>query len=532
MIDELGSPQAPPAAPARHVPCAAPSWARVLGVSCLILLPFLAAAGIWIFVRVERTAAAVSDLELLADNVTERLLASGSEHPDLGALARTMADEVYGERGAQGPSRGRLEHLVRAIAYRISSSLEYQDASARLTNPSDRTAREAAAHTFVAHFYGDLKSQLWTDSAVLVGLQALLVLMFPTFYVIAVARAARELRATEGERFDHFAEQVRYGRRCRLLAEQARPYFWRRFGFGLLIGLAATYVLAPLGLKVAVIGEFVNLFAPPGGTSHPLPLDQYAHAPHFVIGFAGFYLYALTVFAQRFFSRDLNQRLLVSLFNRGATVGILSLALAAIAPSDGFSRALIFVVGIFPQVGLQWIARTTQSRADALLPDRTTQFAGVPEIDLVKGTSLAEVGITNLHDLATADLAELMEEVGIDPRLLLGAVDRAILVHALGIERASRLAAVPLATASALLLYVRGREAFAERWRRAGLDPALAPAALGRRSAAEAARRKKVVEAALEAEDVTPLVDQLAADPNVAFIVDNEIWYGSARRAP
>jgi hypothetical protein len=273
------------------------------------------------------------------------------------------------------------------------------------------------------------------------------------------------------------------------------------------------------------IGEYLTLNAIPGEPTYPFLLTAFQKAPPFSIGFAGFYLYALTLFVRRYATHDLNDRIYVPLFLRGVTVVLLGWVLASIGEEGGLSRALIFAVGIFPQAGLQAVAKMTQTTVDRLSNEGGSAFKTIPEIDFWKETTLQEMGINDFNDLAKANLDELLVDLGMNPAVLMRAVDRAVLIHLLGAEAAEKLEAIPLYTASDVVLYTRGRDAWAGRWAEAGLQPRFP---LGEAlDDQERKARKEVVEKALGAEDLCLQLDHLDHDRNVQTVIDNLVSYQS-----
>jgi len=210
------------------------------------------------------------------------------------------------------------------------------------------------------------------------------------------------------------------------------------------------------------------------------------------------------------------------LFIRGITVMLLSWVLATIGEEGGLSRVLVFAAGIFPQAGLQAIAKMTQSTVDRLSSEGTSGFKTIPEIDFWKETTLQELGINDFNDLAKADLPELLVTLGMNPAVLARAADRAVLVQALGAAAADKLAAVPLYTASELVLYTRGADAWA------GVPPEkiryklVSPLTEDKKE-----QREKTVEKVLGAEDICLQLDQLATEGNVRYVIESRLAYGS-----
>jgi hypothetical protein len=277
-------------------------------------------------------------------------------------------------------------------------------------------------------------------------------------------------------------------------------------------------------MKSMAVAEYVALQAIPGESSYPAWLDAFREAPPAMAGFAGFFLYALTLTAYRFAIGDLSDRLFVSLFNRAIAVMLLSLVLSGIArEGEPVSRALAFMAGVFPQSALQFISKIASATADRFTLDNSTpMFRDLPEIDLWKETVLAEIGVLSPHDLASEELKDLISKIGFNPRVLLKAVDRALLLDAFN-QGAVRLGAIPLNSASELVLYLRGADVLRGDW--VNTLPAAAAQTVAVLSDQEKAARLDRVKAALGANDPTAVVDNLAANSNVLFIVEKRLCY-------
>jgi hypothetical protein len=365
-----------------------------------------------------------------------------------------------------------------------------------------------------------------TNTLVTAAMQAVLVFFFPALFVSMFFYAAKRVSRDSpqvSQGFRLLADVVWYRRRRRFLWEQGQPFFWRRFGFGLLIALASGYLFAPAGMTASIVGEYVTLNPIPGRSSHPFWFEYFKHATPFVYGLAGFLLYSLSAFLERFRGRDLNHRMVLSLLNRGIIVIILSLVLSGITEGDNITRALIFIAGVFPSTGLQAIAKMSKTTVDRLTEDPSTGFQGLPEIDVWKQRSLGELGISSVHDLAGTDLRFVLECTGINPHVLMRAADRALLLDTFGTQGVKALAKVPIYTASELVLYARGEDAYAERWK--GKTPRYHIAT--KLSTDQTSERKKQVEEALDVKDISFQVTQFESDPKVIFQIDNKLMYGS-----
>jgi hypothetical protein len=230
-------------------------------------------------------------------------------------------------------------------------------------------------------------------------------------------------------------------------------------------------------------------------------MDAFENAPPLVAGFVGFLLYVTMTLFARFTSNDVNDRMFVSFFNRGITVLFFGLVLSGVSSEGGnVLRALAFVIGVFPQAGMQAIANIAKVGVEKYTADASRGLQDIADIDVLKQSVLAELGITSVSDLARSDLKQLVALVGINPCVLLSAVDKALLLDAVNPPLAAKLdASYTLRSASRFVDYFTSNKA---------KNTAL----LG------------TVGAALQV-DLTPVYDRLVADSNARFIIEKRRIY-------
>jgi hypothetical protein len=360
-------------------------------------------------------------------------------------------------------------------------------------------------------------------------LQSIGLLFFPSLFATlffqaasGIAEFSRNLR--RGQSFS-FEDRIDADRNRYWLEEEAKPWFWRRFTFGMILVFAINFFSSPAGMQASIIGDYIALRPSLGESSHPFAFGAFADAPPYVVGFAGYYLYCLTATTGRFMAGSLSHRILPSLINRGITVMILSLVIASITQGDSMSRAIVFLVGVFPELGVKYLSKISQAVVGAAPNSESSGFVALPEIDMGKQAALSEVGVSSMQELAVADWKHLVERVGISPRLLMRSADRALLFYTLGVERGQKLAALGIFGACDLVLYVRGEDAYRWRWEAANMPlprnqvEKLAPEV-------QEARLKKVEKSA-ECEDLALVIDSLMRDRNISFYIDNRISYGT-----
>jgi hypothetical protein len=334
-------------------------------------------------------------------------------------------------------------------------------------------------------------------------IQALLVLMFPGLFYAALGRAIR-LRNLDGDGgVDHLgvhvvpnvvrdyltADRLEYLR----LEERNRTHFFVRFGFALLVALGTQYFISPAGMQATALGDFVGLIPEPGTTTYPFFATYLVKAPPYIIGFVGFYVYALSAFFSRFATTALNHLIFLQMFRRGLTSLVLSLILTGVW-QGAMANAIAFTIGFFPEAGFRYLEKVAQGVGGKIVTDNPELqgFRPLPELDVWKQAALAEVGVTGLHDLAHAHWQSVIRETGIDPLLLLHAADRALLIDLLGFDEALKLREVSIRTASALVKYLE-----------------------------KGAEHEALVREALGVKDVSPLKDLLGENANVSFLLDS-----------
>lgn len=487
-----------------------------------VVFPFLLAYVAWIGIRCYQSDAVVSELKKTAVSTARKILpvTPGSDGPTVATVADESARSLY-PGPDQASERAFHAKLVRAVAYHLSNSEDYGGFTSHVGTLGTHSERESALGAYVDQRFHFIVRNLLLDTVVELAFIGALVLIFPLLAVAAVRRAKLRLAAGPGTGFLAHRSRERYEYQLRILTE---AHFWHRFGFAMLVGFAATYMLAPTGVRAAMFESYIAVFGPPTEVSLPGWASAFDNAPPFVIGFAGYYLYALATCLTRHYSGGLSNAFFLSLFLRGVTVGVVGLALTAISSGDGVSNAITFLVGVFPQVGLKFLAQKANVERSGLLPGEATAFQGVPEIGLHKQAQLEECGVRDVHELASASVLDVARMSGIHPRLVFRAIDRAILIRTVGLPGVTKLEAIPLRTASDLVIYLLGETAL-ER-----IDgPATVKALPGRGGPVpddeERDRREALLRTVGGIHDVTPLLVTLAHDGNVQEILKCRLVY-------
>jgi hypothetical protein len=158
-------------------------------------------------------------------------------------------------------------------------------------------------------------------------------------------------------------------------------------------------------------------------------------------GFIGASLFITQMLLRRYFNDDLSPRPYAFAVVRILTVFILSAILQLVAVVEGSAlfvvSILAFVVGIFPDVGIQYILKfVNKTVPDASAPESVNKapITKVEGIDIWHEARLKEESIENMQNLATASLANLIVNTNYCPAQLVDWVDQALLcVHTHGI---------------------------------------------------------------------------------------------------
>jgi hypothetical protein len=396
---------------------------HVWRVAGACLLPAFLALFVVLVLRLRNASEVLQELDQISASINQQR----EEHTPENSIASEVAK--------------RLPPSISANSDRSSEQSKYLDLLSIIvyrTNEAYRTKQSLSFHDSCVWL---LASHL----GIIMSLMALIVVIFPSLFVSAAVEARRRILRTgvlpvlSGESsesgvpiFSSFEHEIEYARDVTFLHDESRGYFWKRFAFSLLIAIGLAYVMAPRGLRYA------TMFAVLGGES-PITepvfqqwMDQYKDITPSLAGFMGFFIYSLTVFLQRYQSGSLTNRMLIPLVNRGVIVIVLSLLLSSVAGREIPVTATAFMIGIFPQTGIEWISKLAKTNAETLILDRSSGFQAIPEIDLYRATTLGEVGIADVQDLAAHPLERIIRLVGIEPRVLVAAVDRAVLTCACG----------------------------------------------------------------------------------------------------
>lgn len=394
------------------------------------LVPFLCALASSAWVDYQQWEQGLRDI---------RELASALEHESL--------DSVITKRFPHEPDdRREKEHFIN-LAMVVQHDLERAERKLeRLKRDPSGASATCASDLLRADGKADFvrcraRRDTTLDFVLTLGAQAVFVLWIPGLLMISMARASRSLTRHEQKRLREnrgVPEEAVSLHDClelrdlRILAED-HSYFIPRLCFGALLVLGTTYMFAPFGLKESHIMSLASDHALPGQTSFVLWCNHFSEVPVIVVGFVGFLVYALITATQRFAQNDLDDLAVMSLLVRGLVVILLSFALSASPINDEVARLFVFIAGVFPVRALEAIAKRANVSIDPdFASDGPSSFEGIPNLDPAKVFALRAAGIQSSYDLAAMPIEDVARSVRIDPRLLGRAVDRAILLDAVG----------------------------------------------------------------------------------------------------
>ncbi|HET7500331.1 MAG TPA: hypothetical protein VFK02_04985 [Kofleriaceae bacterium] len=414
------------------------------------LVPFLCALASSAWVHYEQWQRSLDDIRELALELSppsaqtrERApVPVAQEDPVVGLLARRFAGKL-----SESDEARRFHELARVIAHDLERARTSRRAASGET-PAQIVRRRAQRDTMLDFF-------------LTFGVQALFVLWIPMLLAISIARAIHKLdaRASRGPQPGSSlpgdaAQSLRHSlelRDLRILGED-RMYFIPRLCFGTLLVLGTTYVFAPFGLRASYLLSLVDDHALPGHTTFALWSDNFSAAPVIVVGFVGFLIYALITATQRFAQNDLDDQSIFALLVRGLVVMLLSFALSSSSINKEACGLFVFIAGVFPLRALEAIAKRCNVTIDPDFPsDGPGSFEGIPCLDPAKVFALRAAGIESAYDLAAIPIDEIVSRVRLDPHLLGRAVDRAVLIDAVGPDLARALEPFAITSATELV---------------------------------------------------------------------------------
>ncbi len=465
------------------------TWGFIAPTLCALML-----IGAFRYISSQAAVVEITNLARIVKEAAEQRH-SGRCDIALDDLDPIVTDVVHSQHGALKEAPGRAEidarPRARALALTVANEIGRQIAS-----QDDHCADP------LVPFKQKVEYELRVSFGLVMGLISIVLGSLAGLFIADLYRARRDLRAAGCFRHGKHSsldDEIAWERNWRTL-EQPSQFFARRLGFSLLIAAGANYILSPIGVQASIFGDYTQLHPILGTTSVPYFVDQAAQASPVAIGFSGFMVFSLLTLADRAVHRDLDDRLFTALLNRGIVVLILSLVLTGVTDGGPLSRAIIFLVGVFPKTGIDAIAKMAQIKVEQITSDEVAGFEVLRDINFPKGVTLRELGISDANDLAKSSVHELVLRVGMAPQTLFDAVDQAVLVRTFGPAAAKKLEGVPLFTATQLLAFV-----------------------------GEAGERKPeclaIVVEALGVKDISVQLQEIESDANVIYLMQKKLDY-------
>jgi hypothetical protein len=166
---------------------------------------------------------------------------------------------------------------------------------------------------------------------------------------------------------------------------------------------------------------------PPTSQPQVIPVDA-LNALRF--GFAGAYWFILQMLIRRYFQNDLKTDAYISAAARIVVVLLLITVLHAILPArllPEHENALAFMVGIFPQIGLQAIQNFIALPLKRLIKtlEKKYPLSDLDGLNIWYEARLIEEGIEDMQNLASANLVDVMLHLRVPVERLIDWVDQA-----------------------------------------------------------------------------------------------------------
>jgi hypothetical protein len=261
----------------------------------------------------------------------------------------------------------------------------------------------------------------------------------------------------------------------------------------LLMGIGWLMILPPWQQSTAVTPiVVVDTLVP-----RPTPVD---------FAFLGSYFFAIQMLFRRYVLRDLrvsayvavSQRIILAVIGTWVLMQAMPLLDWTTIP-DGYSNNVLtvmaFVVGVFPPIAWHYVQGLVKkiTKAQDVVPSLETQLpiSDLDGLTVWHQSRFEEEDVENIPNMATASLVDLLLNTRFAPERVIDWVDQAILYTSLGQADAS-------ARRQSLQKYgIRTATALIEAWRSRTL-----PRVLGD----------------LQRDDVTPLIQAIATNPNIRLV--------------
>lgn len=154
-------------------------------------------------------------------------------------------------------------------------------------------------------------------------------------------------------------------------------------------------------------------------------------------GFIGAYFYILQMLVRRYFQNDLKTSAYVSAIQRIVVVLLLVWVVGLVLPpavTEPHALAAAFVIGVFPDIGLQLIFALIKLPLKLALPSLRQKYplSDLHGLNPWYEARLLEEGVEDMQNLATANLVDVMLNTNVPVDRLVDWVDQSILYLHLG----------------------------------------------------------------------------------------------------
>ncbi len=214
-------------------------------------------------------------------------------------------------------------------------------------------------------------------------------------------------------------------------------YFWSMLfatlviavGFLLVYPAAFSYLIAGMQLDNP---QLSSLAAQLEGASRPL-----------FFGFLGAYLFTLQTVTRRFLTSDLNPETYMQVASRTILAVIVAAIFSMVFPFQAQAAGLggialnvviytlAFVIGIFPENGLNWIisfARRYMTDNSGAEQEKSYELQSLQGLNRWHAIRLNVEGIDNVHNLANADVIDLVQRTKFSVQQIFDWIDQAVLL--------------------------------------------------------------------------------------------------------
>ncbi len=157
--------------------------------------------------------------------------------------------------------------------------------------------------------------------------------------------------------------------------------------------------------------------------------------------FTGAYVFFLQMLLRRYFQTDLRAGAYVSGYVRVVAALLIVVVMHSVMPDQtpgNVAVAVAFVVGWFPNAGMQWLARVVSRRLRGTVPSLEPAYPlnRLDGLNLWYETRLLEEGIEDLENLVTAKIVDVLLHTRVPVARLVDWVDQALLLLHLPAEPA------------------------------------------------------------------------------------------------